>query len=197
MVWIGIGILLLLLAIMPIRLLLAYSKQEFSVSLKIGLLSFSVLPRKAGKHRGDKDKSSQTTPTVGKKGEQTRKTDINGYLRILRTVLDLLVRLRSKVVMRQFNFVLILAVDDPADLAMLYGRAQGVLAVLLAQIEDAFNIQKRNVQIECDFVATKTTLEGLADISITFGRLLLLAAKYGTIILREYFAILNNKKAVQ
>ena len=197
MFWIVVGILLVLLAMMPIRLLIAYSTQVISVKLKIGLLTFSVLPRKVKTKQKKKDKPDKPASAGGKKAVKTQKTDIKDYLRILRLVLDLLIRLRSKAVMKRFDLLLILAGDDPSDLAVLYGRAQGVLSVLLGQIEDAFHIENRNVRLECDFTAERTLLDGFVDISISFGRLLLLAAKYGTMILREYFAIINNKKAVQ
>lgn len=197
MVWITIGILLVLLVMMPIRLLIAYSLNGVSVRLKIGLLTFSILPRKTKAKQKEKVKSDKPSATGDKTGEKAQKTEIKSYLPILRTVLDLLVRLRRKAVMKQFDLLLILAGDDPSDLAILYGRTQGVFAVLLGQIEDAFRIQNRNVRIECDFTAEKTVLDGFVDISISLGKLLLLAAKYGTMILREYFAILNNKKAVQ
>jgi len=197
MFWIVVGILLVLLAMMPIRLLIAYSTQVISVKLKIGLLTFSVLPRKVKTKQKKKDKPDKPASAGGKIAVKTQKTDIKDYLRILRLVLDLLIRLRSKAVMKRFDLLLILAGDDPSDLAVLYGRAQGVLSVLLGQIEDAFHIENRNVRLECDFTAERTLLEGFVDISISFGRLLLLAAKYGTMILREYFAIINNKKAVQ
>ena len=198
--WIVGGIFLVLLAMMPIRLLVAYSLQGVSVKLKVGFLTFSVLPRKSGGKQKKADESGEAA-TSGSNAEKQRtkqnKPDISAYLRVLKLVLDLLIRLRNKAVMKRFDFLLILAGGDPSDLAVLYGRTQGAFAVLFGQIEAAFNIKKRNIRIECDFTADKTVFEGFTDISITFGKLLYLAVRYGTVILKEYFTIINNKKAVQ
>lgn len=197
--WIVGGILLVLLARMPIRLLIAYSMQGVSVKLRVGFLTFSVLPRKpkANQKKEDEPGATAAAESNTKSVPKQQKTDISAYLRILKMVLDLLIRLRNKAVMKRFDFLLILAGDDPSDLAVLYGRTQGAFAVLFGQIEAAFNIHKRNIRIECDFTADKTVLEGYTDISITLGKLLYLAARYGIVILKEYFTIINNKKAVQ
>ena len=195
--WIVCGILLVLLAMMPVRLLIAYSLQSISVKLKIGFITFDVLPRKAKKQRKMAEKVNTAPSSEGAEPAKKQKSNFRDYLPLLRLVLDLFARLRRKAVVRQLNFVLILAGDDPSDLAVQYGRAQGVFAALLAQIENAFCVRNRNVRIECDFTADKTVLDGFVDLSISFGRLLLFAAKYGTLIFREYFAILNQKKAVQ
>lgn len=195
--WIVCGILLVLLAMMPIRLLIAYSLQSISVKLKIGFITFAVLPRNAKKQRKKADKVNTASSSEGAEPAKKQKSNLQDYLPVLRLVLDLLARLRRKAVVRQLDFLLIMGDDDPSDLAVQYGRAQGVLAALMAQVENAFRVQNRNVRIECDFTADKTVLNGCIDLSISFGRLLLFAAKYGTLILKEYYAILNHKKAVQ
>jgi len=199
MVWIAIVILLVLLAIMPIKLMIGYAMQGVSLKLGIGFLTFSILPRRRQEKKKAKSEAKSDKPmaTDGKKTEKSSKTGFKEYLPLLRIVLDLLTRLRSKLVMKRLDLSLILAGDDPCDLAVLYGRTQGVVAVLLSQIENAFHIQKRNVRIACDFTANKTLVECFADISISFGKLLYLAVKYGLMILKEYLAILKNKKAVQ
>ena len=194
--WIVSGILLVLLAIMPIRILISYSLQAVSVRLKIGLLTFTVLPKKE-KLTQKQDKPKKKTSVGTGKSAKKQKTHPRDYLPILRVVLDLLNRLRSKLVIRRLDFLLILAGDDPCDLALQYGRSQGVLSAFMAQLENGFHIRKRNVRIECDFTADRTFLDGFADISVSLGKLLCLAVKYGMLILKEYLTILNNKKAVQ
>ena len=195
--WIVGGIILVLLAMTPIRLLIAYSLQDISIKLKVGFFTFTVLPRKEKTKQKKNDKPKRQASASGKKSAKTQKTSIQDYLPVLKHVLDLLARLHSKLIIRRLDFLLILAGDDPCDLAVQYGRAQGVFAALMAQLENGFRIRKRNVRIECDFTAQETILDGFADISISFGKLLFLAVKYGVLILRECFAIMNNKKAVQ
>lgn len=203
MVWVAVGVLLVLLATMPIRVMIAYSMQGASVRLKIGFLSFSVFPGKGKKKQKKKDKeetkSDKPAAADGKKNEKAQKPKpkITDYLPIVRLIIDLLNRLRSKLVIKRFDLLLILGGGDPCDLAVQYGRTQGVFAVLMGQLENVFHIRNRDVHLACDFTADKTVLEGFVDVSITFGKLLYLVVKYGIMILREYFAISNNKKAVQ
>lgn len=199
MTWIIVGILLVLLAMMPVRIIIGYSMQVVSLRLRVGLVTFPILPRKTKRNKRAKDENKIKKSTARKddQSEKKQKRTIKEYLPILRVVLDLLTRLHSKLVMKQLKFRLVLSGDDPCDLAVLYGRTQAAAAILLGQIESAFNIKKRDVRIECDFAAETTLLEGFADISVMFGKLLYLAVKYGTTILREYLALLKNKKAVQ
>ena len=199
MTWIIVGILLVLLAMMPVRIIIGYSMQVVSLRLRVGLVTFPILPRKTKKNKRVKDENKIKKSTAKKddQSEKKQKRTIKEYLPILRVVLDLLVRLHSKLVMKQLKLRLVLSGDDPCDLAVLYGRTQAAAAILLGQIESVFNIKKRDVRIECDFAAETTLLEGFADISVKFGKLLYLAVKYGTTILREYLTLLKNKKAVQ
>ena len=89
---------------------------------------------------------------------------------------------------------LILAGDDPCDLAVNYGRAWAALGNLVPQLERFFVIQKRDMQVECDFTADKTLIDAQLDLTITLGRLLGLGVRYGTRVLREFLKIVKLKK---
>ena len=86
---------------------------------------------------------------------------------------------------------LILAGDDPCDLAENYGKAWAALGNLMPQLERLFVIMKRNLEVECDFTASETLVTARLDLSITLGRLLKLVAVYGVRGLKEF---LNFKK---
>ena len=89
---------------------------------------------------------------------------------------------------------LVLAGDDPADLATNYGKAWLALGNLMPLLERVFVIRKRNLEVECDFLGESTTITARFDISITVGRTLLLVFAQGIPILREFMKIMKMRK---
>ena len=89
---------------------------------------------------------------------------------------------------------LILAGGDPADLAVNYGRACGVVGALLPRLEEFFVIKKKDVDVECDFTSDQTSVLAHMDVTITVGRLLSLGLLHGIRILRAYTKIINERK---
>ena len=65
-----------------------------------------------------------------------------------------------------------MAADDPCDLAVNYGRAWAAVGNLMPRLERVFVIQKRNIDVECDFTADKTRVLARLDLTITLGRML-------------------------
>ena len=89
---------------------------------------------------------------------------------------------------------LIMAADDPCDLAVNYGKAWAAVGNLMPQLERLFVIKKRNVEVECDFTADKTLIFAKLDLTITLGRLLALAMVHGIRILRQFLTIMKTRK---
>ena len=79
---------------------------------------------------------------------------------------------------------LILANDDPCDLAVNYGRAWAALGSLMPQLERLFVIKKRNLEVECDFTSEEMVMFARADITITLARILHLLSKHGIKVLK-------------
>ena len=84
---------------------------------------------------------------------------------------------------------LILAGDDPCDLAVNYGRVWAAASNLMPQLERLFVIKKRDIQVECDFTAEEISVIAHVDITITLGRLLTLAVVYGIRVLFEFLSM--------
>ena len=96
--------------------------------------------------------------------------------------------------MNHLNLRLILGGSDPSDIALNYGKGWAVLGNLMPLLEKAFVIQKRDLEVECDFLADKTTITARIDISITIGRVLSLVIVNGIPILREFLKVMNKRK---
>ena len=89
---------------------------------------------------------------------------------------------------------MIMAADDPCDLAVNYGKAWAALGNLMPQLERVFVIQKREVEVECDFTASKTLIFARLDLTITLGRLIAIVIYHGIRILRQYLNIMKTRK---
>ena len=89
------------------------------------------------------------------------------------------------------EFHLLLAGGDPADLAINYGKAWGIVGDAWALLETWFVIKKRDVEISCDFEGGTTLVDARIDLTSTIGRVLWLVLCYGVKGIREY---LNFRK---
>ena len=151
-------------------------------------------------HRPKKQKPKPETQVTTKPGQEPSPQKSGGdwkrFLPLLQTGLDFLGDLRRKLRVDHLTFHLIMAGDDPADLAVYYGRAWAAVGCLMPQLDRAFVIKKRDVQVECDFVGNETRVVFAMDLIVTLGRLLGLAIRYGIRIIKQ-FLDMKKKKAVQ
>ena len=121
---------------------------------------------------------------------------LTDFLPLVRLGLDFLGDFRRKLRVNRLVLRLTLAGDDPCDLAVNYGRAWAAVGNLLAAMQRAFVIQKRDVEVQCDFLGEETKVVFAMDLTITLGRILGLLVKYG---IRAVAILLKmkNQKAVQ
>ena len=116
------------------------------------------------------------------------------FLSLIPVVLDFLSDFRRKLRVNRLEMKLILAADDPCDLAINYGKAWAALGNLWPLLESAFVIQKRDVEVECDFTASKTLVTARMDLTITLSRMLAAVCKFALRALKEYLKIMKKRK---
>ena len=152
-------------------------------------------PKKEEKRNEKKSATGEKKPPQEQKPEQTEEGgSLRDFLPLVRIALDFLGELRRKLRVDRLELKLILAGDDPCDLAVNYGRAWAAVGNLFPLLERAFVIKKRDVEVECDFTSDETLVTARLDLTITLGRLLSLVARYGIRALREYVKIKNSRK---
>ena len=113
------------------------------------------------------------------------------FLPLVKTLFDFLGDFRRKLRINNLQLKLILAGGDPYNLAMNYGKAWAAVGNLLPKLEQWFVIRKRDVEVECDFVAAGTTVIAHMDLTITLGRLLAAVFKF---LFKALFKFLQIKK---
>ncbi len=192
------GGILFLLYWLPLGVRALYQSGDAGVWLLIGPLRLKLLPKKK-KKKAEKEKDTVAikvkTPKPAKEKEKEKKGgSLRDFLPLLEVAKDALGSFRRKLRIRRLELKLVMAGNDPCDLAVNYGRAWAAVGNILPRLEAIFVIKKRNVEVECDFTASETTIYVLADITMTLGRLLGIAVKYGIRALRAYLTLRKKRK---
>lgn len=146
-----------------------YGGGGLTVRARIGRITFRVYPPSEKKEKRVK-KGPKQKPASPKKEEE------KGGLEQLRQYLPLLAkaggRLTSRIRIDKLNAALILAgEEDPAAAAVFYGGANAVLGMLLALLEQNFQVKDRRVHTEVDFQRKETSVELEASVSLRIGQL--------------------------
>ena len=201
---------LLLLVILPLGVSVKYNAQGALVRLILGPVKITLFPRppkpkKEKKKKPEKQEKSPEKPVkqIGaseppKKPEPPKAKEEGGswtdFLPLVKTALDFLGDFRRKLRLDVLELKLIMAGDDPCDLAVNYGRAWAAVGNLLPRLEKLFVIKKRDIEVECDFTATETKVIARLDLTITLGRLLAAVLRFAFRALREFLKIKNKRK---
>ena len=191
---IALGI-LALIAIIPIGVSASYDAQGPLLLAVVGPVRVQLIPaRKQKESSKKKQKSSTTKPTSSKGPAKKKGGNLQNFLPLLDTVLDFVSAFGRKLRITKLNLKLILASDDPADLALNYGKAWAALGNVVTLLENAFVIKNRDLEVECDFLSDKTLIIARVDLTVTLGRIFSLGAVHGVRILRQYLKIAKMKK---
>ncbi len=191
-----LGVLLLLPAI-PIGICGYYHNSEGYIWLKIGFIRILLHPRKSsGRKAGKKSNGTGNNTRFEEKRTSSKKRggSLSDYYPLVSLVLDFLERFRRKLRINQLTFKMLLCDDDPCDLSIRYGHAWTVLGGLSPVLDRYFTIKKRDLEILCDYTATKTQIHAEIDLSITVGNILAIAGYHGFRFLRKFLKIMNKRK---
>ena len=183
-----------LLAIIPLGVSVIYDEDGALIRIIAGPLKIKVFPMSKKEKKPKKDKKASTAgneksaankqpqkdtkkaddsnPSGGAEKKKKSGGPITDFLPLVKVVLKFLDGFRRKLRVNVLELKLIMAADDPCDLAVNYGRAWAAVGNLMPQLERVFVIQKRNIEVECDFTADKTCVLARLDLSITLGRIL-------------------------
>lgn len=123
------------------------------------------------------------------RGHKTAGGSLKKFLPLIRLALDFLKDLRRKLRVNWLMLHLNLAGEDPCDLALLYGRSWAAVGNLMPQLERFLVIRKRDIQVQCDFTGSKSTVQAAVHITITLGRMLWLTLCYGLRAMKTYIQI--------
>ena len=201
---------LLLLAVLPLGVRVRYNSEGILVKVIAGPVKITVYPLPGKKKKEKKKKEPKKSPTEQeenlpkppqpprekkKKAEKKEKGgSLLDFLPLVQAALDFLGDFRRKLRLDNLYLRLIMAANDPCDLAVNYGRAWAAVGNLLPQLEKWFVIKKRDIEVECDFETSKTLVIAHLDLTITLGRLLAAVVRFAVRALIEYLKIKKKRK---
>ena len=142
-------------------------------------------------------------PEKAKEGEKPNQEEkpkkqsggpITDFLPLVRILLDMLGAFRRKLRLNVLELKLVMAADDPCDLAVNYGRAWAAVGNLMPRLERVLVIKKRNIEVECDFEAAETRVIARLDLTITLGRIIGTVLYYGGKAGMEFMKINKKRK---
>ena len=206
--WLIFLAILIGLGCVPLGVRLHYDEDGPLAAVLLGRLPIVLYPlpgwlkkltsreKKDGEKKPKKEKPKKEKPPKDTVGEAPQGGSWKKFLPLVRLGLHFLGDFRRKLRVNRLVLRLTLAGDDPCDLAVTYGRAWAAVGNLLAAMQRAFVIQKRDVEVQCDFLGEETKVVFAMDLTITLGRILGLLVKYG---IRAVAILLKmkNQKAVQ
>lgn len=221
--FVALGI-ITLLAVLPLGVSVKYDKNGAVVRLIIGPIKITLFPRPKTekKPKNEKKKEEPSTaetvkpePVPAEKGgpkelpaaeqpAEPAKTDVptkkqsggpvTDFLPLAKTALEMLGAFRRRLRVNVLELKVIMAADDPCDLAINYGRAWAAIGNLQPQLEKFLVIKKRRIEVECDFCASQTLIIARLDLTITLGRILATVVVYGIRALIQFLKINKKRK---
>ena len=205
---IALGI-LVLLAIIPVGVSLIYCSDGLMLSLLLGLFKIRILPQKAAKNKPEKKEKKEKKKKEKKPSKDKKKPNnhiskpaekkksggkVTDFIPLVKIGVRFLNSFRRKLRVHRLELNYIMAGGDPCDMALGYGKAWEAVGNITPYLDRMFVIRKRDVQVQCDFVESAPTIYARLDISITIGRAIGIAVKYGVLALIEFIKIKNKRK---
>lgn len=194
---IALGI-LVLLAVLPVGVCLIYNEDGLILSLFLGAIKIKLFP-KASKEKKKKEKPKKQKKAKPASKPQSVKKERSGgkitdFLPLVDIGLKFLGSFRRKLQVKRLELNYVMAGGDPCDLALNYGKAWTAVGNIMPLLERIFVIKKRNIQVQCDFAEVAARISARLEITITIGRVVGIAVKYGVKALREFLKIKNKNK---
>ena len=203
---IALGI-MALIAFMPVGALVQYDSGGFLVRIIAGYFRFTLYPMKKRKKKPEKEtKAVDTSPKKPKEKKVSQPQSaapsdgdpkggsLQDFLPFARLGLDFVNQFRKKMRVNYLRLKLILAGEDPCDLAVNYGRAWAAMGNLLPMLERGFHIGKRDCEVECDFTAQQTLVIAQAEMTLRIWQAATLMSVYGFGFLKELLILKKKRK---
>lgn len=196
--WLITLAILVLLALLPLGVSVRYDQDGWLVKVITGPMRLTLYPAKKRKPKKQakpkEEKPAEKNAASASKPQQKQGGSLSEFLPLVQLAVAFLRDFRRKLRINRLEMRLIMAADDPCDLAVNYGRTWAAVGNLIPQLERLFVIKKKDVQVACDFEAEQTTVAARLELTITLGRILALAAVYGVRAVKEIFKIMNQRK---
>ena len=170
--------LLVLVGFVPLGIVGEYQESGAKAWVCVGPLRYCVFPRQKTQKKGKQSVGSKKKKESSAVKKKTAGS-LADFLPLAENLFGLLVDFRKRLKIRMLRMHLVLAEDDPCDLAIHYADAWAALGNLIPLLEQNFQIKKRDMTVSCDFTTNKTKIYAYVHATISLGRLLWLVIFHG------------------
>ena len=173
----------------------AYDHEGIQVWVRAASFYIRVFPLKKAEEKPKKEKKPKKPKEKKEKPPATAGEKLGGALgyaqSLLPVLLDAVKYFTRKLQVDKLHMKLIAGGTDPADTAMLYGRASAALGALWYPLIHAFDVKDGYAKVDLDFEAQQMSLCATASLSLKIGQILWFAIYFG---IRALSAFLRERK---
>lgn len=181
--WIVLGA--VLLALFLLSLVRAGGSAEYSgagvlVKVRLGVLRFTVYPRKPKQVKDKRKKKKEKTEKKAAQEEEPEGKPGGSFdllKRFLPPIADAAGQFKRKVRVDRLYLDLTAAAADPAAAALAFGGANAAIGMIWPVLENNFDIRERRVRTQVDFTRKTPAVYVYAAFSLTLGQGIVLGIK--------------------
>lgn len=177
-------IVLWLISLLRLGGIVRYNPDGLAATVIAGPLRIRVLPAKKKKPREKKAKKKKPKKEKQKTGKDEKKpADKPGTLprlmKLLPVVGEAAGALKRKIRIDDLELSLVWGGNDPMEIALGYGRANGVIGMIWPIFEHNFNVKNYGFHTELDYGRTEPVVDLYVALTITVGQIVALGVRYG------------------
>ncbi len=162
-----IVLVIVILCILPVGVVIRY-EEHLELRVRVAFLTFKLPPEEELRRR-----------RAGKRRPLPPLRDF------LSPALDALEMLARKVRIDNLVIHYTAAAEDPASAALQYGAVSAGLHILVARLEAASRLRKRDIRMDADFERTKPKIRALVSLSMRLWQAVVLAVRFGKKYIRQ------------
>lgn len=180
--------------LIPLKLLAEYSGEGPRVTAQLGPVRLALYPRPEKPEKKPKKSKKEKKTEKSRNSEQHEKSHgsrggkLSFFRQLISMGLEALGKLRRRLRMEELTLHMTVgaANADPADAALLYGRAWAALGAMIPMLERVLVVKKRDISVELSGEAEETVIYAYGVIRILLGQLLGLGIRYGAKALKLF-----------
>ncbi|MCL2627208.1 MAG: DUF2953 domain-containing protein [Oscillospiraceae bacterium] len=148
---------LLLLALLRVGIIIEYDSDGLGLWVKVGFIKLRVKTDGVKKPKKKKEKKDKKSFKPG---------SLRDFLEILKSIKEVLSRLRRRLLIKTLVIHYTSADEDPAKTAIGFGTANAVFGAVIPILEQHFRIKKRDLRAAADFDSQEPGIYAKISISI-------------------------------
>ena len=189
---------LILFNMLRVGVFVSYVSDEAArLSLVLGPLHISILPKKKKKKKEKKPKEKKEKEPKKKKVERVpikNRITFEDITDVLHAIGQAIHRFRSKIVIHRFKFWFVSSHEDPYKTVKTYNHVNNALCILGTWTDPNLVIRKSDIKTATDFIVGKNYLDFELKMTIRIGQILVIGFILISKLLKVLFRFLRRSR---